>query len=168
MVMENGEETETLIRVANGVNFRERKIFMSFARGGKKKEISGHKDDQVNSSATIKNPDQVGGFNQKSDHSTNKENKQDQQPTNAAPDPSKGKMESERKISSKLKVNECFLEEIKNSVILETVNLESVKTISLIVKGPGFNNVMVRGLSSTRFLAFFYEEEKLDKVDMDF
>lgn len=40
--------------------------------------------------------------------------------------------------------------------------------MNTLVEGLGFDDVIVRGLSSFKFLAYFYLEEDLKKVDLDF
>lgn len=53
-------------------------------------------------------------------------------------------------------------------MIFETVQEETVSTVGLLVEGLGFDNVIIRGLGSKSFLAYFQLEESLEKIDLDF
>lgn len=67
-----------------------------------------------------------------------------------------------------LELNDNLNKELDCSILLETINTEMVDTVSTLVEGLGFDDVIIRGLLSTKFLAFFYLEEDLSKVDLDF
>lgn len=67
-----------------------------------------------------------------------------------------------------LQLNTNLAKELECSVLLETINKETEDTVSTLIEGLRFNDVIVRGLSSTKFLAFFYLEEDLTAVDLDF
>lgn len=67
-----------------------------------------------------------------------------------------------------LQVNKSFASELGNSLVLETTNSEIVESVSLIVEGLRFDKVLIRGISSTLFLALFYLEDNLDSLDLDF
>lgn len=64
--------------------------------------------------------------------------------------------------------NDSFMEELKTSLILNTVNDEDVESVELIVEGLGFEDVRVMGISSKSFLAFFPTVETLEELDLDF
>lgn len=40
--------------------------------------------------------------------------------------------------------------------------------MDVLVEGLGFENVLIRGIDSKTFLAYFQMEDNLDKVDLDF
>lgn len=67
-----------------------------------------------------------------------------------------------------LRVNESFTKELETSLVLETINKETVESMSLIVEGLGFDNVSIRGISSKSFLVYFFSVENLDSLDLGF
>lgn len=67
-----------------------------------------------------------------------------------------------------LQVNKSFEQELQNCVILKTVNKETVESVSMIVEGLEFENVLIRGLNRQKFLAIINMEDRLDNVDLSF
>lgn len=65
-------------------------------------------------------------------------------------------------------LDESFSKELECTVLLEMVNRETVESVGVIVMGLGFSDVIVRGVSTKKFLAFFRAEESLNEVDLDF
>lgn len=72
------------------------------------------------------------------------------------------------KSTTVLNINEAYTKELERCVILETVKMESVSSVSMIVEGLGFEDVEIRCLSGVCFIAFFKFEENLEGIDLDF
>lgn len=67
-----------------------------------------------------------------------------------------------------LPIDKTFQEEVDRSVLLHSINPESVETINSIVTGLGYGDTIIRGISSHKFIAFFPLEENLDNIDLEF
>lgn len=53
-----------------------------------------------------------------------------------------------------LSSNEALQSELKNCLCLITAKPETVDSVEFIVQGLGFRDVVIRGISSTKFLAY--------------
>lgn len=67
-----------------------------------------------------------------------------------------------------LPIDKTFQEEVDRSVLLHSINSESVETINSVVTGLGYRDTIIRGISSHKFIAFFPLEENLENTDLDF
>lgn len=64
-----------------------------------------------------------------------------------------------RGIPLTLPPNNSFIEELDTCLIPETLNNESAESVGVIVEGFGFEDVVISGLNSMKFIAYFKNEE---------
>ena len=67
-----------------------------------------------------------------------------------------------------LEMNVDLKDELKDCLCLITAKPETVNTVEFIVAGLGFRDAIIRGVSTTKFLAFFDSLALFDKEDIDF
>lgn len=154
-VVESEDDAKALIKAANGSQLGEFKIYLSFAGG----EMKGNQSRTTHSTESS---------SYKSTHFTNPMVKVTKSAIEITSEKSQEKESSSRSDYVPPMENVTFSKELENSVILKTVNMESVESVSLIVEGLGFHDVLIQGISRTTFIAYFQLEENLHNVDLKF
>ncbi|WOG85096.1 hypothetical protein DCAR_0104283 [Daucus carota subsp. sativus] len=68
----------------------------------------------------------------------------------------------------RLEANEDLKSELDNCLCLITAKPETVESVEFIVEGLGFRDAVIRGMSSTKFLAYFDSLALISEEDLDF
>lgn len=169
IVTENSIEASSVIRAFNGKLLSSSKLYLSMARNKEKGSVppplAGKTSSFKSSGSYISRKKQFPQSTCKMDTSSpgsimgNASAKQD---SSHKHDP-----EAEM-VRLKIEVNESFIEELKCSIELQSVNVESPEMVSAILEGLGYKEVIVICLSNRSFIAHFSYESDLSNVDLDF
>lgn len=153
---ENKLEAEELIKALRVTPFMNTKFYIAYAHSETPKKMGGKRPNSNNHSPRL------------AVHKAKPANKQRE---DSSKTPNESKVNSQiptKSVITPLETNLNFTKELEYSVLLETINQESVDTVSSIVKGLGFEEVTIRSLGGFKFIAFFSLEEDLSTVDLDF
>lgn len=177
VVVESEDDARALIKTVNGMHIGTDKIYLTFAKGEGRLGASKKRQSRAQTSTSKPTPNPNFMSQAPSNISipivnTKRQNLATKTKTAITPSSSiekpKEKASSSKSNSILLKVNDSFSKELVNSVLLETINKESVESVSLVVEGLGFHDVLIRGITRTTFLAYFSQEKNLDGVDLKF
>lgn len=147
-----------------GKTFEDHKIYMSLAKTKREKEMLGRKHE-------FKMPSKVlAGVSIREEGEINVKVCIDKVEQNGATLLENNLLQHEDSGGKgmSLDFNHDFMKELKLSLILETINEENVESVSCIVEGLGFSDVVVRGIDNKTFLAYFPTIEDLLEIDVDF
>ncbi|KAL1804897.1 hypothetical protein ACET3Z_027965 [Daucus carota] len=177
-------EGTKLISSFNGVCTGSKILYLSWARDPKtaafKKivKVPVEKKDNVHSNtqpppkkpihqstSTSTSPPTYGNHKSASPSSPSKSNKWEFQ---ARPEPASVKVPPLNQSINDLCLDVTIVKELENSLFSHTVKPETVQTVEMIMEGLGAHGAIVKGISSTRFIASFAFKDALEKIDVEF
>ncbi|KAL1802583.1 hypothetical protein ACET3Z_031230 [Daucus carota] len=178
IVAKNGGEATKIISKLNGHCMGKSTLYLALAKNPNKSspQVSHHRVSQPIAPHT--RPKECASLNASNCGNNHRKDSQDKNPESASirPNeritedvyPSKTDFANTTSGSTILPHDAALQEELECCVLLVTAKKETVSNVEMIVAGLGFREVIIRGLSSFKFMAYFTDVACLEELDLDF
>ncbi|KAL1815910.1 hypothetical protein ACET3Z_018484 [Daucus carota] len=178
IVAKNGGEAFKIISKLNGHCMGKSTLYLALAKNTNKSspQVTHHRVSQPIAPHT--RPKECASMNAsicENNHCTDSQDKNPESPL-IRPNkritedvyPSKANFANTTSGSTILPHDVALQEELECCVLLVTAKKETVSNVEMIVAGLGFREVIIRGLSSFKFMAYFTDVACLEELDLDF